>query len=74
MIKPKENILIRILQTNCVPRLTYGAAVKDLKASERRQNNLTIYNAVRRIFHFLSGRSTRQNRDFYGLRTHKDDV
>ena len=29
MVKPKQNVLIRLLYSNCVPRLTYGAAVKD---------------------------------------------
>ena len=34
MIRPLPNVLIRLLYSNCVPRLTYGAAVKHLNASE----------------------------------------
>ena len=68
MIKPKENVLIRLLYTNCVPRLTYGAPVKDLTSSERQQINVAINNAVRRIFGFRMWQSIRQIRDFYGFK------
>ena len=32
--RPKENVLMQLLYSNCVPKLTYGAAVKDLSATE----------------------------------------
>ena len=35
MVKPKENVLLQLLFSNCIPRLTYGAAVKDLNSSEK---------------------------------------
>ena len=68
MVKPKENILIRLLYTNCVQRLTYGAPVKDLNSSERQQINVAINNAVRRIFGFRQWQSIRQIREFYGFK------
>ena len=32
LTKPTEDILLKLLYSNCVPILTYGAAVKDLTA------------------------------------------
>ena len=68
MVKPKENVLIRLLYSNCVPRLTYGAAIKDLNSSEKQQLNVAINNAVRRIFGFRQWQSIRQLREFYGFK------
>ena len=57
-------MLLQLLYTNCVPRLTYGAAVKDLSASEKQQLNVAVNNAVRRIFGFRR-ESIRYLREFY---------
>ena len=59
MTSPRENVLLQLLYTNCVPRLTYGAAVKDLSASEKQQLNVAVNNAVRRIFGFRRWESIR---------------
>ena len=64
--KPKENVLMQLLYSNCVPKLTYGAAVKDLNASEKHQYNVAVNNATRRIFGFRIWQSIRQIREFYG--------
>ena len=40
--KPKENVLMQLLYSNCVPKLTYGAAVKDLTASEKNQFSVAV--------------------------------
>ena len=61
-----ENVLMQLLYSNCVPRLTYGAAVKDLTASEKHQYNVAVNNAVRKIFRFRYWQSIRQLREFYG--------
>ena len=63
--KPKENVQLQLLYSNCVPRLTYGAAVKDLTAREKQQLNVAINNAVRRIFGFRRWESIRHLREFY---------
>ena len=68
MSKPKENVLMQLLFSNCVPRLTYGAAVKDLNASEKQQVNVAVNNAIRRIFKFRQWQSIRQLREFYGFK------
>ena len=66
-IKPKTNVLMQLLYSNCVPKLIYGAAVKDLNASEKNQFNVAVNNAVRRIFGFRLWQSIRQIREFYGF-------
>ena len=68
MVKPKENVLIHLLYTNCVPRLTYGAAIKECSSSQKQQLNVAINNAVRRIFGFRRWQSIRQIRGFYGYK------
>ena len=65
--KPRENVLMQLLYSNCVPKLTHGAAVKDLSSSEKNQLNVAVNNAVRRIFGFRRWQSIRQLRDFYGF-------
>ena len=65
--QPKENILMQLLYSNCVPKLTYGAAVKDLNVSEKQQYNVAVNNAIRRIFRFRYWQSIRQIRQFYGF-------
>ena len=57
---------MQLLYSNCVPKLTYGAAVKDLNASEKQQYNVAVNNATRRMFGFRMWQSIRQIREFYG--------
>ena len=46
------------LYSNCVPKLNYGAAVKDMNASEKNQFNVAVNNAVRRgVYQGASGAS-----------------
>ena len=47
------------------PKLTYGAAVRDLSAAEKHRYNVAVNNAVRRIFGFRQWQSIRQLRKFY---------
>ena len=65
--QPKENILMQLLYSNCVPKLTYGAAVKDLTAAEKQRYNVAVNNAIRRIFRFRYWQSIRQIRHVYGF-------
>ena len=65
LTRPTENVLMQLLYSNCVPKLTYGAAVKDLSSAEKHQYNVAVNNAVRRIFKFRYWQSIRQLREFY---------
>ena len=57
---------MHLLFSNCVPKLTYGAAVKQLNAIETRQYNVALNNVIRRIFGFRHWQSIRQLREVYG--------
>ena len=63
---------MQLLYTSCVPKLTYGAAVKDLSSSEKNQFNVAVNNAVRRIFGFHCWQSIRQLREFYSFKSIED--
>ena len=64
--KPNENVLMQLLYSNCVPKLTFGAEVKELSSSEINQFNVAVNTAVRRIFGFRYWQSIRQIREVYG--------
>ena len=70
--KPKENVLMQLLYSNCVPKLTYGAAVKDLSASEKNQFSVAINNAIQHIFGFHLWQSIRQIREFFHFKSIED--
>ena len=65
--RPKENVLMQLLFTNCVPKLTYGAAIKDLSSAEMQQYNVALNKSIRRIFGFHHWQSIRQIRECYGF-------
>ena len=67
--KPRENVQLQLLFSNCVPKLTYGAAVKELSASEKHRFNVAVNNAIRRIFGFRRWESIRQLRECYGFKS-----
>ena len=56
----------QLLYSNCVPKLTFGAEVKELSSSEINQFNVAVNTAVRRIFGFRYWQSIRQIREVYG--------
>ena len=63
---------MQLLYSNCVPKLTYGAAIKDLTSAEKNQFNVAINNAIRRIFGFRCWQSIRQIREFYHYKSIED--
>ena len=63
--KPPETVLMQLLYTNCVPKLTYGAAIRDLSAAEKHRFNVAVNNAIRAIFKFRYWQSIRQIREFF---------
>ena len=65
--QPRENFEFQLLYSTRVPRLTFGAAIKDLTASEKQQLNVATNNAIKRIFGFRRWESIRQLRDIYNF-------
>ena len=52
LTKPPKNVLMQLLYTTCDPKLTYGAAIRHLTATEKHRFNVAVNNAVRAIFKF----------------------
>ena len=69
MSRPKEHVQLQLLFSNCVPKLTYGAAVKDFSATEKQRYNVALNNAIRRVFGFRRWESIRQLRECYGFQS-----
>ena len=50
LYKPSEEVLMRLLFTNCVPVLTYGCELKTLLAKDMHKMNVAINDSIRKIF------------------------
>ena len=59
-VKPNNDVLMKLLYTNCVPILTYACAVKEFSASEMYRCHVAINNAIRKIYSFAIWQSIRQ--------------
>ena len=64
-----ESVILRLLQSNCIPIITYACAVKQFSASEMSDCNLAINNALRRVFGFKDWRSIRALREVFNLKS-----
>ena len=65
--RPKENVLMHLLYSNCVPKLTFGSEIKKFNASQMNQFNVALNTAIRRIFGFCLWQSIRQIREIYNF-------
>ena len=61
--------IIPFSYTNCVPILTYACDIKQYSASEMSDCNVSINNAVRRIFGFKDWQSIRTLREIFHLKS-----
>ena len=64
--KPKEDVLLKLLYSNCVPILTYACDVKKFNSREMSQCNIAINDAIRKIFTFNRWESVRYVRESFG--------
>ena len=62
-----EDVLVKLLQSNCLPILTYACEVKEYSASEMSDCNVAVNNAFRKIFGFRDWRSIRVLRDNFNI-------
>ena len=67
--KPSEEVLIKLLYTNCVPIITYACHVKQFSAHDMRNCNTAINDAIRRIFTFNRWESVRSLRESFGMKS-----
>ena len=61
-----EVIQMKLLFSNCIPIITYGCSIKEFSASEMSQCNVSINNAIRKIFTFRRSESVRELRKLFG--------
>ena len=67
--KPKEEVLMHLLFTNCVPILTYASSVKYFSAKEMRDCNTALNDSIRKIFGFNRWESVRFLRESFGYKS-----
>ena len=65
-VKPKNEVLMRILYTNCVPIITYASAAKEFSATDMTRCHVAVNNCIRKIFSFALWESIRHLRISYG--------
>ena len=61
-VKPKNEVLMKLLYTNCVPILTYVCAVREFSASEMYRCHVAVNNAIRKIYSYATWQSIRHLR------------
>ena len=67
--KPDEDVLMHLLITNCLPILSYACSVKSYSASDMRDCNVALNNAIRKVFTFNRWESIRSLREGFGLKS-----
>ena len=67
--KPDEDVLMHLLMTNCIPILSYACSVKNFSASDMRECNTAMNNAIRKVFTFHRWESIRTLREGFGLKS-----
>ena len=65
----KEDVLLKLLYSNCVPILTYACEVKEYSSSEMSDCNVAMNNAFRKIFGFRDWRSIRVLREIFEVKS-----
>ena len=65
----QEQILLKLLYTNCVPILTYACAVKRYNQSDMSDCSVAMNNVFRKIFGLTDYRGIRDLRETYSLKS-----
>ena len=67
--KPNEQILLQLLYSNCIPIINFASSVKTNSASETRDCDTAINDAIRKIFSFNRWESVRHLRESFGYKS-----
>ena len=73
-VKPKNEILMKLLYSNCVSIFTYSAAVKEFTSAEMHDINVAINNAIRKIYSFRCSESVHHLRQMCNLKSIYEDA
>ena len=65
-VKLSNDVLMKLLYTNCVPIITYASAVREFSAADMYRCHIEINNAMRKIFSFHIWQSIRHIRISFG--------
>ena len=68
-VKPKNEILMKLLYSNCVSIFTYSAAVKEFTSAEMHDINVAINNGIRKIYTYSHSESVRHLRQDCNLKS-----
>ena len=68
-VKPNNDILMKLLYTNCVPIITYASAVRVFSSTEMYRCHVAVNNAIRKIFSFAVWQSIRNLRISHGYKS-----
>ena len=68
-VKLDQQVLMRLLYSNCVPIITYGCAVKEYSSSDMHRCNVAVNNAIRKIFSYAVWQSIRHLRISHGYKS-----
>ena len=68
-VKPNNAVLLKLLYANCVPILSYAAAVREYGAADMYRCHVAMNNAIRRIFSYAVWQSIRHLRMSHGYRS-----
>ena len=64
--KTKDEVLIHLLYTNCVPTLTYACSVKEYPPREMQECHVALNDAIRKIFTYNRWESIKHLRNGFG--------
>ena len=68
-MRPKNEVLLKLLYTNCVTIFTYACATKVFSTAEMLRCHVSVNNAIRRIYSYQYYDSVRHLRDSRGLQS-----
>ena len=66
--KPSEEVMMRLLYTNCIPILTYGSHVKEYNHADTARVSVAVNDSIRKIFGYARWMSIRTLRMQMGYR------
>ena len=66
--KPSEEVMMRLLYTNCIPILSYGSQVKEYNHADTAQVSVAVNDSIRKIFGYARWMSIRTLRIQMGYR------
>ena len=68
-VKPSNDVLMKLLYSNCVPIITYASAVREFNAADMYRCHVAVNNAIRKVFSFAVWQSICTLRTSMGYRS-----